>query len=393
MDYPYTEGSQLSLFVHASGRDGTVAPGPLTVDVVESMASPTMSVVLKVTFSEPYPSPRRHNPTRLAVLKLYDRRFTPSLHRKYNQSYDEDGEDAWREYVGAGKAPALFAFLKEKTRRREEEEGVLVDTDSETDSSSTSDGEDEEYDNPPPMKKKMVRTAAELREKKGGRESIIQWKAHELFTCETRAYAKLSHLQGRYISKLLAQVHLVHTTMLPAGASGDDVVTSHMYYNENFDIGGILLEYINGFNLTNLGSPINSVPKEKFPSIVQLAVDAAEHINNAGVINLDCHPRNVVVERETLRPFHIDFAQCLFVEDLGCDEFRETARRLGNQRAIESVMAVKLRRQGVVNMPEVRYDRCRWLWGLVGNACFRSSLTCSSRYSRWGVYYPVVGRR
>lgn len=154
-----------------------------------------MSVVPKVSFHDACSGRRR-----LAVLKMYNRRFSPSLRRTYSPEYNDDTESAWREYVRDGKAPALFAFLDEE-RRLENEEEVLVDTGSENDDSSSSGSGDD-------LTHKMTQTAAEIREKKGKCKGIIQWKAQDLVGCETRAYAKLSHLQGRYIPRLLVQVHI-----------------------------------------------------------------------------------------------------------------------------------------------------------------------------------------
>ncbi|KXX73657.1 Serine/threonine-protein kinase D [Madurella mycetomatis] len=339
MESPYTKGSELSLAVRERGRDRAVPRGQLTVEIIEPMPAPTMSVVMKVSFRDP-----RSGRQRLAVLKTYDRRFACSLRRTYNPSYDDDAESAWCEYVRDGKAPALFDFLREK-RRLEYEEGVLVDTDSESDSSSSED------EHATTITRKRIRTAAEVREKKGKREGIIQWKALELCACETRAYAKLSHLQGRYIPRILAQVHATIAT-------SPDLRSHPAYRDDYFDVGGILLEYVDGFNLTDLGT--TSVPKQKWHTIIQQAVDIARYINDAGVINTDCQPRNVIVQRESLRPFHIDFAQCLFAEDIGWEEFQETKVCLGNQGAIGSVMVVKIRRAGV-DLPDIQYDNRDWV--------------------------------
>ena len=128
MESLYAKGSRLSLSVLQRGYRGVPGPGQqLTVEVAEPAFPPTMSVVMRVSFRDAYSGRQT-----LAVLKMYDRRFSPSLRRTYNPSYDDDAESAWRGYVRDGKAPALFAFLDEK-RRQEDGEGDLIDTDSETD--------------------------------------------------------------------------------------------------------------------------------------------------------------------------------------------------------------------------------------------------------------------
>ncbi|KAK3294543.1 uncharacterized protein B0H64DRAFT_400967 [Chaetomium fimeti] len=102
---------------------------------------------------------------------------------------------------------------------------------------------------------------------------------------------------------------------------------------------------------------------------------------NAGVINTDCQPRNVVVQRESLRPLHIDFGHCLFAEDMGWQEFGETKVRLGNQGAIGSTMVGKLRRAGV-DVPGVRYTNRDW--GLLGSILSRFCLALTHPWARFG---------
>ncbi|KAK4201760.1 Serine/threonine-protein kinase [Triangularia verruculosa] len=325
METLYAEGSQLSLAVSESGRDWAVPEQQLTVMILEPASAPTMSVVMKVSFED-----ARSGCTRLAILKMFDRRFAPSVRRRINPVYDDDAESAWCEYVRDGKAPALFAFLHEQLRL--EDEGIT---------------------RPP-------RTEEEMRVKKGKKEGIMQWKALQLFEDETRAYATLSHFQGRYIPRFFAQVYLTVKEPSPDPHNSDD--NNPTLRPEYFQIPGVLLEYVDGFNLTDLGS--TNVPQHKWHSIIQQAVDAARYINDAGVINTDCQPRNVVVQRETLRPLHIDFAQCLFAEDMGWEEFGETKIMIDNQGAIGTVMVGKLQRAGV-KLPEIRYNRFRD-WGRVG---------------------------
>jgi len=89
-----------------------------------------------------------------------------------------------------------------------------------------------------------------------------------------------------------------------------------LYLHEYFDIGCVLLEHVDGFQLSDLGTT-DCIPKQDWYDIIQRAVDAVGYINDAGLINLDCQPRKVLVRRETLRPFHIDFALCRFAEDMG----------------------------------------------------------------------------
>ena len=349
MESPYQKGRRLTLAVRGSG-----ACDRITAAITELMPDPTMSVVMKVELQQEETRPM----PRMAILKMYDRRLSPSLRRGYNPTYDDDAERAWREYVREGRAPALFSFMHEKLRR-EDEGGELVQTDSETDPSS-----DEED--------KVPRTPAETFTKKGKREGIIQWKALDLWHCESRAYAKLAHLQGRCIPRLLAVVYHTVSSTPPDLLSGKD--------NEYFVIGGLLVEYIEGFNLADLGVQ-PSVPRERWHGIIQRAVDAAHDINDSGVINCDCQPRNVMVDRKTLEPKHIDFAQCLFVEDMGWKEFEEVKYSLGNHRAIGSVMVTKLKKTVNFESPEIRYRQREWGW--FGSALVRLRFLARTATERW----------
>ncbi|KAK3364720.1 hypothetical protein B0T25DRAFT_599257 [Lasiosphaeria hispida] len=230
-----------------------------------------MSMVMKVSFRDAL-----SGRPQLAILKMYDRRVSPSLRRTYNPAYGDDAESAWREYVRDGKAPALFAFLREK-RRREDEEGEFVDTDSETDPGSGEDDDDDDDKDEGAgvvlgrgRRKRPPRTADEMREKKGKREVIMQWKALQLFECETRAYATLSHLQGRYVPRLLAQVYLAVEETLPDlrdDDDDDDDDDGPAHRRDYFEVRGVLLEYVDGFNLADLGR--TEVPEHRWHGIVR----------------------------------------------------------------------------------------------------------------------------
>lgn len=338
MSSPYTEGNVLRLAVHPENHDPDVVPqGQLVVRVTQPIVPVTMSPVMRVSFRAK--SGREVD----AILKMFDRRFAPELRRRYNPSYDLTTEEAWRDYVCTGKAHRLFAWLDEKRHR--EEKGELLDTDSESDTSSDESGSGDDGDGTGEWKnRRKIRTAAEIHERIGKLEGINQWRARDLYLCETRAYSKLRPLQGRCVPKFLAQVCLVTAT--------HDL--SDARYSPYFEVGGVLLEYIDSFNLSS--QLTTYAPKCQWRAIIQQAVDAANNINDYGVLNLDCQPRNVIVEQKTLRPVHIDFAQCSFLEDCGCAEFDERRQSLNNQGAIGSVMANKLRREAGFE-PTIQYRR------------------------------------
>lgn len=368
MENPYQEGNQLRLAVCERGCTSSIPQQQheLTVNITRVMPEPTMSVVMKVEFRT---GGRLGGTKKTAVLKMYDRRFSPSLRRYYNPTYDEDAERAWGEYVQGGGAPALFSFMREKMHQ--ELQGELVETDSDTDPSSADEDDDndvqsadgataaggEEERKAKKKRKKTARTPAQAFAKKGKREGIIQWKALDLWHCETHAYKKLTHLQGYCIPQFFAVVCLTLSS-----------TTSNLSDNEYFTIGGIMVEYVPGFNLTDLGVQA-TVPQEKWHSIIQHAVEATEDINDSGVINLDCQPRNVMVDRRTLKPKHIDLAQCLFAEEVGWRSFGTHQYSEDNPHAIGSVMVAKLKEMTGFSGPEIHYRERYWGWA--GSALVR----------------------
>jgi len=387
MENPYQEGNQLRLTICQRGRSLAISrqQHEITVIIVKVMPEPTMSVVMKVEFVDRTSLGATKS---TAVLKMYDRRFSPGLRRRYNPTYDDEEERAWHKYVQDGGAPALFSFMQEKMDL--ELNGELVDTDSDTDHDSSSrsnggggggcdqcDGDndvessiiDEGYDEATDQnkKKKEKRKKDKAFAKKGKREGIIQWRSLELWRCETQAYKKLVHLQGYCVPQLFAVVSLSLSQRSPASAHlmfSDKYVDDEDY---SLAVGGILVEYIEGFNLCDLGTQQPTVSQDKWHSIIQQAVTATEDINDSGVINYDCQPRNVMVDQRTLIPKHIDLAQCLLVEEVGWKEFKSRQYSEDNPHAIGSVMISELKNtvgfgSSGGGLKEIRYRERYWGW-------------------------------
>jgi len=88
-----------------------------------------------------------------------------------------------------------------------------------------------------------------------------------------------------------------------------------------------------------------------------------------------------MVDRQTLEPKHIDFAQCLFAEDVGWRQFTELRYSLGNPRAIGSVMVVKLKKTEDFEGPEIRYSQRDWGW--FGSALVRLRFLAWTVTERW----------
>lgn len=136
-------------------------------------------------------------------------------------------------------------------------------------------------------------------------EAALWQECDEYFNCETEAYARLRDLQGRSIPRMYAHVRLV----LRNSDVSPDLLRSQMAHY--FEIKGVLLELIPGYNLWDLPtSPLAPSDPKKWSGIVQSAVDAAHDINRRGVLMNDCGPRNAIIDKHSQTPFIIDLAQC-----------------------------------------------------------------------------------
>ncbi|KAI1356092.1 hypothetical protein F5Y01DRAFT_310277 [Xylaria sp. FL0043] len=135
------------------------------------------------------------------------------------------------------------------------------------------------------------------------------------------------------------------TLQLPSAPS--DIEPSY------FQVPGILIEKIDGFNLSNLVTEMPTGPPELWAEIVQKGTDLAIQINRAGVLDEDSQPRNVLVTRaedNTYQVRRIDFGEASIESDLiyyrgdEPDLFKQCATTAGNPCAIGLVMASKVER-------------------------------------------------
>ncbi|KAI1106938.1 hypothetical protein F4804DRAFT_353886 [Jackrogersella minutella] len=261
-----------------------------------------------------------------AILKLYDRRFGEI--RKEGayvpeKPHTQRAEAAWQDYIREGLTKDLFDHLKHEDKRNKET--IYYDSDSDEDITEW--------------------------ERLGRREATIYHKARKHFTSEVEAYEQLQALQGRCVPRFISSV----TLKMPSIPS--DLPSIY------FQVPGILLQKIQGFNLTELVSFLPNEP-QLWEEIIQNAVNAAYEINHAGVLNFDGAPRNVVVERindRTFQPFLIDFAmsackwQYKDTEDLHDPRgFRSNANLIDNGAAVGLVIASRVKRETGLK-PKITY--------------------------------------
>ena len=141
-----------------------------------------------------------------------------------------------------------------------------------------------------------------------------QWReCREYFRCETRAYAELRDLQGELIPRMLAHVRLVSGGDLEVPPDLRETAAPY------FELKGVLLERIDGYKLEDITSLLTTCPPKnlkEWQQIIQAAADAAHVINEHGILMQDSSPHNVMVDKRSQTPRIIDFAQCLFRDEL-----------------------------------------------------------------------------
>ncbi|KAI5862901.1 hypothetical protein GGS23DRAFT_570041 [Durotheca rogersii] len=272
-----------------------------------------------------------------AVLKLYDRRFGIDLRRIRNRIMPliTADEAEFQSFVRRGKMGPFISELEEEKKTE-----ILPRSPSHF------------HDDTPEGNAKY--------------EAALWQSCVEYFDCETEAYARLRDLQGRSIPRMYAHVRLV----LGNSDVPRDLLQSPMA--RYFEIKGVLLELIHGYNLSDLPtSPLAPSDPKKWPGIVQSAVDFAHEINRRGVLMGDCAPRNVVVDKRSQTPFIIDLAQCGFKdkmieawkewdedEDWDPDvDYCEQMITRDNPGAIGAVMRMRLQRIKGMEL-DINYPNC-----------------------------------
>lgn len=294
---PYVIGRSLVLTVTRTFSDH-ICDEQLHV-TIKKIFGVTQSPVMAVTFDT------QAGPMN-AVLKLYDRRFGPdfrTIRRRYSPHTSED-EAIWQEYVHQGKAPGFFD-------RIDQEQAVSLFPWS----------PHHYYD--------------DSWEGRAQYEGALQRRVLEYFDTETATYERLTDLQGTCIPLMFAHVVSQPLPDLP------DLAETQVY----FRIPGILIQLIDGCSLWQLADPPDVPKAEELESIVQAAVDTADAINDRGVVMEDCRPQNVIVERDTRRPFIHDFAQCFFRDACTDDQdYQDLVYSHGNPKAIGMVMATRVKR-------------------------------------------------
>lgn len=232
-----------------------------------------------------------------SILKLYDWRYATRLRRDQRiDPWIQLHEDAYREFVEKGDAAEFIATL-----------------DDETDDELWETAQNEAY--------------------------LFQF-SRELHQCEVKAYNYLKDLQGQIIPRFFASVHV------------DAFATK----SSLFEVQGIMIEFINGYSLSDLAK---NEPQSAWQNICDDAICAVNLIGDHQVLNEDVKPHNVLIRKQKSLSKHevfiIDLAQCRFRGDYASDaDWKHGKCEQVEEGAIGYVMAHRLK--GAVRYtPSYRY--------------------------------------
>lgn len=149
---------------------------------------------------------------------------------------------------------------------------------------------------------------------------------------ETRAYRTLEQLQSqRLIPKLLATVAFeTRHTIQPI--------------EKYFTVRGILLEYIEGYNLADLKSA--DVPLKYWRGIADAATRTVVEVGKRGILNRDVKLQNFIV-RKDLGVVQLDYSLCAFKDSYGSErEWRVATECQDEVGAVTVTMRRKIRENG-----------------------------------------------
>ncbi|KAI0594418.1 hypothetical protein F4775DRAFT_574140 [Biscogniauxia sp. FL1348] len=186
-------------------------------------------------------------------------------------------------------------------------------------------------------------------------ESYLTYQCAMLHNMEVVVYKRLKEHQGEKIPKLLAPVSL--NSQDPTGGFHKreglfpNNATSHDMWNTMFEIRGIMVEFIDGFDLSTLGEG-KFAPRDKWQQIVSDAADVVHIMDDKNILNKDVRPENFLVIPRRVNSSHyqpkmIDFGLCRLRQDSESEADWGYAKWIQDEEgAVWHNMRNKLRRVG-----------------------------------------------
>jgi hypothetical protein len=302
---PYFAGNNLAVQINDENSSGQASES-LDVTVCQAFDPFTLSCALLVQLD--WPSLKLKGQY---VLKLFDRRFAAQLRREHKAcSWTPEVEDNYRNFVHSGGLRELVAFIAEK-----------------------------ETDDYWSARKQKDWNQAQL-------EAYLQYCSRKFYKTETAVYYRLHELQGQDIPRFIARVVIRRTSSDPV--------------DEYLDCPGILLEYIQGFPLTDIEE---FAPKAAWQPICDEAIRIINRISNLNVRNEDVKTRSFMVQPNPdpdtaqFKLCMMDFGSCVLRKpDQDDHDWREWKAMQDEEGAIGLVMERKLR-GGFKYTPSLEYEQ------------------------------------
>lgn len=262
----------------------------------------TISPVMQISVDAP-----EHGLTGLMVLKLYDRRFGEEVRELYKiPLWSPEIEDDYRGFVQSGAASEFI-------RRVKEDEDFV-------------EGEGDDAWNI------------------AQNEAYLHYYQCDTYETELEVYDRLKDVQGKDVPCLRACVTLLGCPTLPEPL------------RKCFDVPGIILDYVDGFPLTDLET---NAPKDTWQSIIEDAIRIVMLISERDIRNKDVKTRSFIIRRDPITEKYdmkmIDFGECVFRGPGQSDEeWRKEKWSQDEEGAVGVVMEHKLK-GGFVYTQSLRY--------------------------------------
>ncbi|PSN71089.1 hypothetical protein BS50DRAFT_570499 [Corynespora cassiicola Philippines] len=168
-------------------------------------------------------------------------------------------------------------------------------------------------------------------------EIFVHAYCQKTFGQESGSYRKIQDIQGEDVPRLFACVEL------PMNYSS----RYHSTYAVIHDIPGVLIQYVNGFKLSDIydGDDLPA-PRETWQYICDDAIKVVNATMRRGVNNWDTRVRNIMVQwdptSEKYKAVMIDFGHCELRKDESDRDWREKKAYQDSEGAIGCVMERRL---------------------------------------------------
>ncbi|KAH0360411.1 hypothetical protein KCU65_g9408, partial [Aureobasidium melanogenum] len=323
---PYIAGNEILLKSPESDNP--------TKAVIVKCFPATLSCCMVIRFVEP----PVFNNTSECVLKLYDRRFSTQHREDWEASpWTPELEKEYQDFVECGDAEEFFSYWDAEKERDGEWSATYVGN----------------YD----------------RWSVAKREAYLQWDAVNTYETEKKAYEHMAELQGEDVPRVFGEVTLDQSATLQNQSDGveagkDEAESSHQDFDidpQTTNIPGMLIQYINGFHLTDLHEHL---PQDCWQSIVDTSIKKLHHIQECGVLNRDVNTRSFMVDPLTHKVMMIDFGIVLFREDAEDDrEWERLQAEEDEEGAVGLLMQTYLKERGggsITYKPSEQYWRLKY---------------------------------